>query len=68
MIPQLIEIGDAQNLKIVRLLNEAIVSGWGYLKINVSDHKVLDMEQNIRSRLEGTTQSKRGVPDGRMDK
>lgn len=62
MKPQLVEIGDAQNFKMVRLLNEAIVSGFGYLKINVQDHKILDMEQNIRSRLEGTTQSRRGVP------
>ena len=64
MKPQLVEIGDAQNFKMIRLLNEAIVSGFGYIKINVQDHKILDMEQNIRSRSEGITQDERGVPFG----
>ena len=64
MNKKLIEIGDEQNLKMVRLLNETIRAGWGFIKINVSDYEILDMEQNIRSRLEGTTQSRK-VPYGK---
>lgn len=60
---KLINIGDAENQTIVKKLNEVIVSGFGYVQINIQDHRVKDIVKNERDRFEGRTQG-RGAPDG----
>ncbi len=55
---KLINIGDAENQKIVKKLNEVIVSGFGYVQINIQDHRVKDIVKNERDRFEGRTQSR----------
>lgn len=60
---KLINIGDAENQKIVKKLNEVIVGGFGYVQINVQDHRVKDIVKNERDRFEGRTQGQ-GAPNG----
>ena len=55
---KLISVGDAESQKIVKRLNEVIMGGFGYVQINVQDHRVKDIVKNDRERFEGKTQGR----------